>query len=84
VIGIEIRIEMFFANQLNEKSLNAPRVAPGDFLISGKTNCVKPICHLASLRLFVLRVKRWAGTDQPLGIGSKLILPTTALLLQEA
>ena len=75
---------MFFANQLNEKSLNAPRVATGDFLISGKTNCVKPISHLASLRLFFLRVKRWAGRDQPLGIGSQPILPTTALLPEES
>ena len=60
MIGIEIRIEMFFANQLNKKSLDAPRVTKGDFLILGKSNCIKPISHLGSLRLFFLGVKRWA------------------------
>jgi hypothetical protein len=51
---------MFFANQLNKESVNAPRVKMGDFLILGKTNYIKPIGHSGSLRLFFLRVKRSA------------------------
>jgi hypothetical protein len=58
---------MFFANQLNKESVNAPRVTTGDFLILGKTNHIKPIGHSGSLRLFFLRVKRSAkgGPSHP-------------------
>jgi hypothetical protein len=51
---------MFFANQLDKESVNAPRVTTGDFLIPGKTNYIKPIRHSGSLRLFFLQVKRSA------------------------
>ena len=58
---------MFFANQLNKESVNAPRVTTGDILILGKTNYIKPIGNSGSLRLFFLRVKRSAkgGASHP-------------------
>jgi hypothetical protein len=58
---------MFFANQLDNESVNAPGITTGDFVILGKTNYIKPVSHSSSLRLIFLRVKRSAkgGTSHP-------------------